>query len=50
MKFVIATIIAAFAFANSNVDDTTGILGNAEQWKSGIVPVDRIDDIFYWMF
>lgn len=50
MKFVLAAIIAAFASANSNVDDTTGIFGNAEQWKTGIVPVDRIDDIFYWIF
>jgi carboxypeptidase C (cathepsin A) len=51
MKFVVATLIAAFASANSNIDDTTGIFGNAEQWKTGTVKIDKLnDDIFYWMF
>lgn len=51
MRFVIATLIAAFASANSNIDDVFGIFGNDEQWKSGTVTIDKLgDDIFYWMF
>ena len=43
--------IAAVATANTNADDTTGIFGNTEQWKTGLVTVDNYsDDIFYWMF
>jgi len=51
MKFVIATLVAALATANSNIDDITGIFGNDEQWRSGTVKIDKLgDDIFYWMF
>ena len=43
--------LATAALANTNADDTTGIFGNAEQWKTGTVSVDSFDDdIFYWMF
>ena len=44
-------LFATVAYANTNADDTTGIFGNAEQWKTGFVTVDSYkDDIFYWMF
>ncbi len=43
--------VASVAYANTNADDTTGIFGDAEQWKTGTVSVDSFgDDIFYWMF
>jgi carboxypeptidase C (cathepsin A) len=48
--FALACLTTA-ALANSNADDTTGIFGNAEQWKTGTVVIDDFkDDIFYWMF
>ena len=51
MKFFITSMIAAIASANSNADDTTGIFGNDELWKTGTVKIDKVgDDIFYWMF
>lgn len=51
MKFTLAVaIVLGYAAANSNVDDTTGIFGESEQWKSGLVSIDKIDDIFYWLF
>jgi carboxypeptidase C (cathepsin A) len=43
-------MLAAYVAANSNADDVNGIFGNTEQWKSGLVKVDKIDDIFYWVF
>ena len=44
-------LFATTAYANTNADDTTGIFGNAEQWKTGTVSIDtHDDDIFYWMF
>lgn len=44
-------LFAATAYANTNADDTTGIFGDAEQWKTGTVSIDSYnDDIFYWMF
>lgn len=46
----VAAMLAAYVCANSNADDTTGIFGNDEQWKSGLVKIDKLDDIFYWMF
>jgi cathepsin A (carboxypeptidase C) len=51
MKLFITSLIAAIASANSNADDTTGIFGNDELWKTGTVKIDKVgDDIFYWMF
>ena len=51
MKFTLAaSILAACAMANSNADDVNGIFGDSEQWKTGLVKVDRLDDIFYWVF
>jgi len=50
MRSFIALALTAITTANTNADDTTGIFGDSDQWKSGIVPVDRLDDIFYWMF
>ena len=51
MKFALASaMLVAYVSANSNADDTTGIFGNDEQWKSGLVKIDKFDDIFYWMF
>ncbi len=50
MKFTIASILAVCALANSNADDVNKIFGDAEQWKTGLVDIDRIDDIFYWVF
>jgi len=47
---LVAAMLAAYVSANSNADDTTGIFGNDEQWKSGLVKIDKLDDIFYWMF
>lgn len=45
------SLFAAVAYANTNADDTTGIFGDAEQWKTGFVTVDSYgDDIFYWAF
>ena len=42
------------AIANSNKDDTTGIFGDADQWKSGLITIETdaigTDDIFYWAF
>jgi cathepsin A (carboxypeptidase C) len=32
------------------VDDTTGIFGNSDQWKTGLVSIDKRDDMFYWFF
>jgi hypothetical protein len=41
MKFCLAAaaLIAAVS-ANTNADDTTGIFGSAEQWKTGIIPIE----------
>lgn len=51
MRFTLATsMLAAYVAANSNIDDTTGIFGDSEQWKTGLVNIDKIDDIFYWAF
>lgn len=54
MKFIstlVAVAITAIVNANTNANDTTGIFGNAEQWKTGIVKLDKLNnDIFYWMF
>lgn len=43
-------MLAAYVAANTNADDTTGIFGNDDQWVSGLVNVDKHDDIFYWLF
>uniref|UniRef100_A0A7S3I0W3 Carboxypeptidase n=2 Tax=Choreotrichia TaxID=141411 RepID=A0A7S3I0W3_9SPIT len=49
--FKALALFACVAYANTNADDTTGIFGDAEQWKTGFVTVDKFeDDIFYWMF
>ena len=40
MKSLIICALAGIALANTNADDTTGIFGNAEQWKTGYVTVD----------
>jgi len=51
MKFSpIVACLAALATANTNADDVNNIFGDAEQWKTGIVPIDKHDDMFYWMF
>lgn len=51
MKSFILSAIAGIALANSNADDTTGIFGNSDQWKTGFVTVDsHDDDLFYWVF
>ena len=51
-KSIFATAaIAAIAAANSNSDDTKGIFGTDEQWKTGFVTIDsHKDDIFYWFY
>jgi len=49
--FKALAIFAATVYANSNVDDTTGIFPGEDQWKTGTVSIDNHDDdIFYWMF
>jgi cathepsin A (carboxypeptidase C) len=50
MKLAVSMLFALVA-ANSNADDTNGIFGNTEQWRSGLVNIDKMgDDIFYWLF
>jgi len=41
--------LTALTTANTNRDDTTGIFGTVEQWKTGIIPI-KDDDMFYWVF
>lgn len=49
--FKALALFACVAYANTNADDTTGIFGDAEQWKTGTVSIDgHNDDMFYWMF
>ena len=49
--FKALALFATLAYANTNADDTTGIFGNDEQWKTGFVQIDEHkDDIFYWVF
>jgi carboxypeptidase C (cathepsin A) len=50
MKSVILAMMGAVALANTNADDKDKIFGDAEQWKTGIVKIDKRDDMFYWMF
>jgi hypothetical protein len=56
MKTFILTVLAGIAAANTNADDTTGIFGNKDQWKTGIVPIKaesngaEDSDMFYWLF
>ncbi len=53
--FSAAALIGA-ALANTNADDTTGIFGNADQWKTGLIEIPKDDlnkkpdDMFYWVF
>lgn len=49
MRIIIA-LLATYAAANTNADDTTGIFGDSEQWVTGLVPIDKRDDMFYWLF
>jgi len=48
-NFVLPAVISALAAANSNVDDDLGIFGDTDQWRTGIVDIDKRSDIFYWM-
>jgi carboxypeptidase C (cathepsin A) len=51
MKAFITTCLAAFVAANTNADDTTGIFPGTDQWKTGLITIDKAnDDIFYWVF
>jgi cathepsin A (carboxypeptidase C) len=54
MKTFIASTLTAATLANSNKDDTTGIFGDADQWKSGLITIEKgtigTDDMFYWAF
>jgi len=52
LKTFSAALLAGISFANSNIDDTTGIFGNEDQWISGLVtlPEHKKDDMFYWLF
>ena len=44
-------LFAVSAYANSNVDDTTGIFPGNDLWKTGTVSIDTYDDdMFYWVF
>lgn len=53
--FAAAAILGAVT-ANTNADDTTGIFGNDDQWKTGIINIGRRteensrNDMFYWVF
>ena len=49
--FKALALVAATAYANTNVDDTTSIFPGDDQWKTGIVSIDsHSDDMFYWLF
>ena len=47
---IIAALLATYAAANSNADDVNNIFGDSEQWVSGLVSIDKRDDMFYWLF
>jgi len=49
--FKTLALFAVSAYANSNVDDTTGIFPGNDLWKTGTVSIDTYDDdMFYWVF
>jgi hypothetical protein len=56
MKNFILACIAGIAAANTNADDPTGIFGDKDQWKTGIIPIKaesngpESSDMFYWLF
>ena len=42
MKLYLASAaLFAAVSANSNADDTTGLFGTTEQWKTGIIPIKQ---------
>jgi len=49
-----AAVFFAVAAANDNSNDTTGIFGDSDQWKTGLIGINRDDtfknDMFYWLF
>jgi cathepsin A (carboxypeptidase C) len=52
--FIASSALVAAALANTNKDDTTGIFGDADQWKTGLITIEKgalgEDDMFYWAF
>jgi len=50
ISVLISACLVAIASANSNKDDTTGIFGESDQWRTGLVSIDKRDDMFYWFF
>jgi len=52
--FIASAALIGATLANSNKDDTTGIFGDADQWKSGLITIEKgaigTDDMFYWAF
>ena len=50
MYKAILAIFAGLARANTQEDDTAGIFGSDNEWKTGYVAVDENqDEIFYWL-
>ena len=50
MYRAILAILASLVRANTHEDDTAGIFGSENEWKTGYVTVDGNDDeMFYWL-
>ena len=50
MYWAILAIFAGLARANTQEDDTAGIFGSENEWKTGYVTVGGDDDeMFYWL-